>query len=79
MTKISRNPRRPSPAQQLLARNLRRLRKERGLSQEELAAKAGIDPAAVDRLEQCQEDPKIDTLEQLALALGVPFVTLIAK
>ena len=57
-------------AQALVARNLRRLRVVRGLSQEILAADAGIDRTYVSRLERGLENPTVGMLEQLADALG---------
>lgn len=52
-----------------LAANLRRLREERGLSQEALALSAGMDPAEVRRIESCKRDPGVRVLTRLALAL----------
>ena len=56
-------------AQALVARNLRRLRVARGLSQENLAVDAGIDRTYVSRLERGLENPTVALLEQLAAAL----------
>jgi transcriptional regulator with XRE-family HTH domain len=56
-------------AQALVARNLRRLRVGRGLSQENLAVDAGIDRSYVSRLERGLENPTVGVLEQLADAL----------
>jgi transcriptional regulator with XRE-family HTH domain len=53
-----------------LAANLRRLREERGLSQEALALDAGMDPAEVRRIEACKRDPGVRVLARLAQALG---------
>jgi transcriptional regulator with XRE-family HTH domain len=53
-------------AQALVARNLRRLRTQHGLSQEALAADAGIDRTYVSRLERGLENPTVAILEQLA-------------
>ena len=61
-------------AQALVARNLRRLRVGRGLSQEDLATDAGIDRTYVSRLERGLENPTVATLEQLADALGATIV-----
>jgi transcriptional regulator with XRE-family HTH domain len=61
-------------AQALVARNLRRLRVERSLSQESLAADAEIDRSYVSRLERGLENPTIALLEQLANALGATIV-----
>ena len=56
----------------ILAENLKLLRSRRGLSQEELAAAAGIDRTYVSSLEREQYSVSIDTLERLSEALGVP-------
>jgi transcriptional regulator with XRE-family HTH domain len=61
-------------AQALVARNLRRLRVVRGLSQEILAADAGIDRTYVSRLERGLENPTVGMLEQLADALDATIV-----
>ena len=50
---------------------LRDLRRQRGLSQEQLAARAGISPATVARLERQPAAPcRSRTLGRLAVALG---------
>ena len=56
---------------QKLAMTLRRLRVERGLSQERLAADSGVDRAYVGGIERRSENPSIDVLDKLALALSV--------
>jgi transcriptional regulator with XRE-family HTH domain len=61
-------------AKALVARNLRRLRVVRGLSQEILAADAGIDRTYVSRLERGLENPTVGMLEQLADALDATIV-----
>jgi len=53
----------------LVARNIRRLRVGRGLSQETLAVDAGIDRTYVSRLERGLENPSVAVLEKLAIAL----------
>ncbi len=50
---------------------LRCIRKERGLSQMKLAAKAGVDQATVNQIERGARKPSTATLEKLALALDV--------
>ena len=55
----------------LLAWNLRRLRTERGVSQERLAADTGIDRAYVSEIEREQGNATIDLLDRLADLLGV--------
>jgi transcriptional regulator with XRE-family HTH domain len=61
-------------AQALVARNLRRLRVRRGLSQENLAVDAGIDRTYVSRLARGLENPTIAILEQLADALDAKII-----
>jgi transcriptional regulator with XRE-family HTH domain len=61
-------------AQQLVARNIRRLRVARKLSQESLAVDAGIDRTYVSRLEREMENPTIGVLEKLAAALEADIV-----
>ena len=52
-----------------VARNLRRLRQAKGLSQEELADRAGINRNYVGMLEREQHAATIDMLEKLAIVL----------
>jgi transcriptional regulator with XRE-family HTH domain len=52
-----------------VARNLRRLRVKRGLSQESLAVDASIDRTYVSRLERNIENPTVAVLERIAAAL----------
>ena len=54
----------------LVARNLRRLRVAKGLSQEALAVDAAVDRTYVSRLERELENPSVAVLERLAAALG---------
>ena len=61
-------------ARALVARNLRRLRVRRGLSQEALAVDAAIDRTYVSRLERGLENPTVAVLERLAHALGSEIV-----
>ncbi len=61
-------------ARALVARNLRRLRVRRDLSQEVLAVDAGIDRTYVSRLERGLENPTVNVLEQLATALDAEIV-----
>lgn len=55
----------------LVAWNLRRLRTERGLSQERVAADSGIDRAYVSELERGLGNASIDLLDRLAALLQV--------
>ena len=56
-------------AQLVVARNLRRLRVKRGVSQEALAIDAAIDRTYVSRLERALENPTVGVLERLSKAL----------
>ena len=63
----------------LLAWNLRALRNVRSLSQERLAADAGVDRAWVSELEREQGNTSVDLLDRLAEALSVPIAALFAE
>jgi transcriptional regulator with XRE-family HTH domain len=54
-----------------MAKRLRQLRNERGLSQRALAEKAGISREFLARLETGRQDPTLSTLEKIAKALKV--------
>jgi len=56
---------------QATGRNIRRLRLERELSQEALAAEAGIAMRHLGRIERGQANPTLDVLEKIAGVLGV--------
>lgn len=54
-----------------LGKRLQDLRKQKGLSQEELAAKIGLDRVSVGYIEQGIRTPKLRTLFTMAAALEV--------
>ena len=56
--------------QTVVARNLRRLRVEKAISQEALAVDATVDRTYVSRVERGLENPTILVLERLAKALN---------
>lgn len=56
---------------ELLASNVRTLRQARGLSQEALAARAGIHRTYVGSVERAERNISIDNIGKLARALGV--------
>ncbi|AWL91440.1 MULTISPECIES: helix-turn-helix domain-containing protein [Bradyrhizobium] len=58
-------------ARALVAYNVRRIRVERGIPQEQLAYDAGIDRSYMSGLERQQANPTIDLLDRLARTLGV--------
>ena len=59
-----------------LGRNVRRLRKAKGWTQDELAAKLEIEQMAVSLLENNRANPTLETLEAIAACFGVRFVDL---
>jgi len=60
------------------AENLRRRRKELGLSQEQLGTRANIQMADISRYEGGSRDPRISTVARLASALDVTIAELLA-
>jgi transcriptional regulator with XRE-family HTH domain len=57
-----------------LAERVRELREAQGLSQSELARRIGSTQPAIARLEAGGVAPSIDTLERIAIALGLELV-----
>lgn len=53
-----------------MAVNMKRLRKERGWSQEALADEAGLDRTYVSGIERVVKNPTISVAERVAIALG---------
>ena len=58
-------------AKRILAYNMRRLRKERGWSQERLAEASGLSRNFISYLERIQKSPSIDTISILSEAFNV--------
>lgn len=58
-------------SREIVARNLRKFRQAKGLSQEELAHRADINRNYVGLLEREQHSATIDMLDKLAEQLGV--------
>lgn len=61
----------PDPAHRAFASNLRRLRLQQDLTQEELGRRAGLDLRHVRRLEQAEREPGVVTVARLARGLGL--------
>lgn len=55
----------------IFATNMRRLRKERHLSQAKLAALAKLDMSYISDLERCKKNATLCTVQTIAEALGV--------
>lgn len=62
----------------LVGRNVARLRRERGLTQEDLAARSGFSQQYLSSLERGRRNPTVITLYELAQALGVSHTLLVA-
>jgi transcriptional regulator with XRE-family HTH domain len=58
-------------ARALVAWNVRRIRVDRGIPQEQLAYDAAVDRSYMSGLERQSENPTIDLLDRLAETLGV--------
>ena len=72
-------PRRPKESARLrFARNLRAKRKARRLSQEEIAAIAGLHRTYVGAIERGERNVSIDNIERLASALDLDVIDLLA-
>jgi len=54
-----------------LGLNIRRVRKDRGLSQEALADEVGLAVTYVGQIERGSRNPTLDVVERFARALGV--------
>ena len=61
----------------LVGRNAARLRREAGLTQEQLAERCGLSQQYLSGLERGRRNPTIVTLYELANALGVSQVDLV--
>lgn len=61
----------------LVGRNFARLRREKGLTQEEVEVRSGFSQQYLSDLERGRRNPTIITLYELALALGVSHVELV--
>ena len=66
-------------AQLLFARNMKRIRLEKGLTQENVAEAAGLHPNYVSSVERGQRNISIGNIERIACALGVPMIELLAE
>ncbi|EIJ34507.1 helix-turn-helix domain-containing protein [Thiothrix nivea] len=64
---------------QVIAANLLRLRKDRGLTQEQLAEAASLSRPAFRNLEKGRAQPRAETLHRLAAALNVSLFELLAS
>jgi transcriptional regulator with XRE-family HTH domain len=63
----------------IVGANVRRLRQQQGLTQEQLAYDVGIDLTYVGGIERGKRNPTVKVLGRLAEALGVHPVNLLAE
>ncbi|GLZ11996.1 DNA-binding protein [Actinomadura sp. NBRC 104425] len=68
-----------SSGNSVVARNMRLLREQRGMSLAELARQAGLAKQTLSTIEQGSGNPTVDTLFAIANALGVPVTRLVAE
>lgn len=61
----------------LVGRNLARLRRERGLTQEELEVRSGLSQQYLSSLERGRRNPTVITLYEIAQALEVSHIELV--
>jgi transcriptional regulator with XRE-family HTH domain len=60
-----------------IGENIRQLRKQRGLSQEQLALHAEINPSYMGQVERGEKNPTIDVLSKISQALDLPLEQLV--
>jgi transcriptional regulator with XRE-family HTH domain len=62
----------------IVGKNVRRLRKQRGLTQEELAFEAEIDLTYVGGIERGKRNPSLLVMARIAAALSIPLPKLLS-
>jgi len=66
-------------ARHIFAENLRKARREMGLSQEDLAERANLHRTYVGSVERAERNVSIDNMGRLAAALGVALPSLLQE
>jgi transcriptional regulator with XRE-family HTH domain len=69
-------PARSSQIAKALARNVRRFRKDRGWTQDELASRLRVEQMEISLIENRRGNPTLEKLEAIAVCLGVRFIEL---
>ncbi|WP_293806278.1 helix-turn-helix transcriptional regulator [uncultured Bosea sp.] len=72
------NPAKPLSAAEVLARNLRRLREQHGLTIDDLSRATGIAASRLAAIEMATAQAHLDEVSLLALGLGVRIAALFA-
>ena len=62
-----------------LPSNLKKLRKDKGITQQELANKLGIKRSLIGSYEEGRAEPKLETMQNLALFYGLSIDDIINK
>ncbi|KJV38663.1 helix-turn-helix domain-containing protein [Brevundimonas sp. KM4] len=65
--------------EKIVGANIKRLRKERGLSQEALAGEAGLAMRHIGRIERGEGNPTVSMMDKIATVLGVHPAALYAE
>lgn len=60
-----------SVVHQKIAKNINRFRKEKGMSQEKLAAEAGLNRAYIGYIERGERKPSVETLDKITKSLNI--------
>ncbi|CAN0620221.1 XRE family transcriptional regulator [Burkholderia multivorans] len=63
----------------MFAKNMRRIRKEKGLTQERVAEAAGLHPNYVSSVERAERNISICNIERIAIALDVTMAELVSR
>lgn len=76
--RVMRNPTQKCGAQLLFAQNMRRIRREKGLTQEKVAEAADLHPNYISSAERGERNISICNIAKIAVALGVEMAELVA-
>lgn len=66
-------------ARKIFAKNLKRLRLQRGLTQQGLASATGLTPMYISNLERCINNVSLDNMERIAQALSADLFTMLIE
>lgn len=78
-TRLMRNPTQKCGAQLLFACNMKRVRLDKKLTQENVAEGAGLHPNYISSVERGERNISIGNIERIACALGVPMAELLTE